>query len=175
MEADSLSIAGQSVADIADNSAAGQITEFDNSLNQSAVLNKLTNDGTAKGIFLKNNQLYVNATYLAAGEMQADIIKLLGTFAVYHDGKKVGGLGYVQGGDNQTTSDGVGLQNSAADCRVAVTDLGVAITAGTSTFYITKKGTGKFTCDIVVSGDLTVNGTVRAWDIIKTTKEGDSV
>ena len=38
-----------------------------NSQTQTDVFNKLTNNGTAQGIYYRNGQLYINASYLAAG------------------------------------------------------------------------------------------------------------
>ena len=38
-----------------------------NSQTQEDVFNKLTNNGTAQGIYYRNGQLYINASYLAAG------------------------------------------------------------------------------------------------------------
>ena len=43
------------------------ITIYDTSLNQSKVFNKLTNNGTIQGIYMSNNQLYINASYIASG------------------------------------------------------------------------------------------------------------
>ncbi|MBQ1573071.1 MAG: phage tail protein [Clostridiales bacterium] len=43
------------------------ITTYDNSLNQSKVFNKLTNNGAMQGIYMDNNQLYINASYIASG------------------------------------------------------------------------------------------------------------
>lgn len=43
------------------------VTTYDNSLNQSKVFNKLTNNGAMQGIYMDNNQLYINASYIASG------------------------------------------------------------------------------------------------------------
>lgn len=39
-------------------------------LDQEAVFNKLTNNGSAQGIFLRNGQLYINMTYLQSGTLR---------------------------------------------------------------------------------------------------------
>lgn len=52
-----------SAEDYADNG----ITLYDVALNQVKVFNKLTNNGAAKGIYMTNNQLYINADYVATG------------------------------------------------------------------------------------------------------------
>lgn len=54
-----LSIAGQSVADI-----AYQTVE---DVDQGKIFNKLTNYGAIQGLFMKDGQLYINADYLATG------------------------------------------------------------------------------------------------------------
>ena len=43
------------------------ISAYDTNLNQTAVFNKLTNNGAIQGIFMQNGQLYVNADYIATG------------------------------------------------------------------------------------------------------------
>lgn len=51
----------------ANNYTDGQVDELDDRLNQSEVFNRLTNNGAIPGIFMKNGQLYINASYLATG------------------------------------------------------------------------------------------------------------
>lgn len=45
-------------------------TDAVNGQTQESVFNKLTNNGESKGIYLKNGQLYVNATYLQSGAIK---------------------------------------------------------------------------------------------------------
>ena len=48
---------------------------FSNSLTQSALFNKLTNNGTIQGIFMQaDGQLYMNASYINSGTMSANYI-----------------------------------------------------------------------------------------------------
>ena len=42
---------------------------------QEELFNKLTNNGTAQGLFFMNGQIFINAAYLASGTLQADLIK----------------------------------------------------------------------------------------------------
>jgi hypothetical protein len=49
-------------------------TDIDESLTQQEIFNRLTDNGAAQGMVLYNGQLYVNATYINAGEMSADRI-----------------------------------------------------------------------------------------------------
>ena len=52
-----------------ENAKAAQdaVTTLDTSLNQEAIFNRLTNNGAAQGIFMKDGQLYINMSYLSTG------------------------------------------------------------------------------------------------------------
>ena len=78
MQATELSIAGKTVdeiaqekADTAEGNAVGQAVDIAqgavDAQTQQDIFNKLTNNGAAPGIFLKDGQLYINAAYLATG------------------------------------------------------------------------------------------------------------
>ena len=54
--------------DAADRDSFEQVT-------QEQLFNKLTNNGTAQGLFFMNGQIFINAAYLASGTIQADLIK----------------------------------------------------------------------------------------------------
>ena len=64
-------IGGKTVQQIADDSAkdAAEVlrARLDSELTQRAIFNKLTNNGSAQGMWLNGGQLYVNANYLSAG------------------------------------------------------------------------------------------------------------
>ena len=63
------------VAEAAAGSAASTaVTNYDNALKQAAILNKLTNNGQAVGIYLQDGQLYINASYVKSGAISADLI-----------------------------------------------------------------------------------------------------
>lgn len=65
-------------ANVATNMANDYTDKLDTSLNQQSVFNRLTNNGTAQGIFLDSNgNLYVNGTYIQAHTVAVD--KLTGT------------------------------------------------------------------------------------------------
>ena len=67
----SAKIGGKTVQQIADDSAkdAAEVlrARLDSELTQRAIFNKLTNNGSAQGMWLNGGQLYVNANYLSAG------------------------------------------------------------------------------------------------------------
>ena len=60
--------------DDAEDYADAQITAFDTALNQQKVFNKLTNNGAAQGIYLQNGDLYINASYINTGSLNANLI-----------------------------------------------------------------------------------------------------
>ena len=47
---------------------------LDDDLTQQEIFNRLTDNGAAQGLILYNGQLYVNATYINAGELNADLV-----------------------------------------------------------------------------------------------------
>lgn len=51
------------------------ISNYDTSLNQQAVFNKLTNNSQNEGVYLSNGHLYVNASMIKTGSMDATLIK----------------------------------------------------------------------------------------------------
>ena len=51
------------------------ITSYDSELDQEKVFNKLTNNGTVQGITMTNGNLYINASYINAGDLSANRIK----------------------------------------------------------------------------------------------------
>lgn len=51
------------------------ISNYDTSLNQQAVFNKLTNNSQNEGVYLSNSRLYINASMIKTGSMDATLIK----------------------------------------------------------------------------------------------------
>lgn len=52
------------------------VKEYDTSLGQNEVFNKLTNGGEDQGIYMQNGHLYINASYIKSGQISADLINL---------------------------------------------------------------------------------------------------
>lgn len=67
MQATEFSISGKTVDDIAQEKADAAAKSAVNSQTQEDIFNKLTNNGNLKGMFMKNGQLYINASYLSTG------------------------------------------------------------------------------------------------------------
>lgn len=51
------------------------VGEFDDTLTQEEIFNRLTDNGAAQGMLLVNGQLYVNASYINTGTLSADRIR----------------------------------------------------------------------------------------------------
>ena len=57
------------------------VDNLDESLDQKEVFNRLTNNGQLPGLFMYNNQLYVNASYIRSGEINTDLLNVDEIFA----------------------------------------------------------------------------------------------
>lgn len=68
-------IGGKTVQQIVDDSSAGVISKMNESLTQEAIFNKLTNGGQTQGIYLSGGHVYLNASYLKTGSLNAGLIK----------------------------------------------------------------------------------------------------
>ena len=60
----------ESAIDLA-NEAITNANNLDANLNQTGVFNRLTNNGETQGIYLENNQLYINGTYIKTGTIDS--------------------------------------------------------------------------------------------------------
>ena len=86
------------------------INEFNNSLNQQDIFNRLTENGAAQGLVLYDGQLYVNASYINAGYLSAARIK--------GDTLTLGGANNINGTMQVLDANGnivVTLNNDGAD------------------------------------------------------------
>lgn len=54
------------------------ITEYDTSLGQTEIFNKLTNGGQTQGIYIQNGKLYINADYILSGTVSGQRINAKG-------------------------------------------------------------------------------------------------
>lgn len=70
INADTFSLSdGSTINSIAQSAASSAVSTYDTSLNQTAVFNKLTNNGAAQGIYMQNGQLYINFEYAKGGRL----------------------------------------------------------------------------------------------------------
>lgn len=77
--------------------AADTATEAVGDLDQDAIFNLLTNNGEIKGLFMKDGQLYINASYLVSGVIKSEngklVIDLSGeTVPIFNTGISTNGL-----------------------------------------------------------------------------------
>lgn len=63
------------------------ISEYDTSLGQPEVFNKLTNNGKNKGIYIQDGELYVNASYILSGVLAGKLINGKGLNVTDKDGQ----------------------------------------------------------------------------------------
>lgn len=55
--------------------ASTAVTNLDNSLDTTGVFNRLTNNGTLQGLYMQNDELYMNASYIQAGTLSANMVR----------------------------------------------------------------------------------------------------
>lgn len=67
---DTFTLGGKTVDEIAKNKADSAVTALDKELTATEVFNRLTNGGKIQGLYIKNGQLYVNASYIASGTLK---------------------------------------------------------------------------------------------------------
>ena len=63
------------------------INEYDNSLGQPEIFNKLTNNGKNKGIYIQDGELYINASYILSGVLAGKLINGKGLNVTDKDGQ----------------------------------------------------------------------------------------
>ena len=129
---------------------------------QEDIFNKLTKNGTVEGIYLVDGKLYIDASVLQAGIINAVVIGLSGKFSVYdgEDGVKGGHIGYLPGSQNGETTDGIGVSDATEQCYFIATAAGVRGQAGSVAFYLQKDGRFVVEGDVLINGNLIVNGTI---------------
>ena len=62
-------------AQTAATAASTAVTTLDNSLDTTGVFNRLTNNGTLQGLYMQNGELYMNASYIQAGTLSANMVR----------------------------------------------------------------------------------------------------
>ena len=82
---------GTAISKAVDDATSGMET----TLTQEKVFNALTNNGANKGIYLQNNELYINAPYIKSGTISSNYIKLQDWMAIYNTAKNGRILGYI--------------------------------------------------------------------------------
>lgn len=58
------------------NTISEDVTGLDESLNQAEIFKRITDNGRAQGVYLVDGQIYINGTFIQAGEIDADKVKV---------------------------------------------------------------------------------------------------
>lgn len=133
---------------------------WENRLTDQNVFNVLTGGGSRFGIFSEStsNRLYINANYIRAGTIDADIVTL---------GSDYGGFCCGRGSDGVSTTYGSMMYGSAgpnSDYYVFVSNKGAMISGGSAYLYCAGNG-------IHVSEEITVDSDIRLKSDIRTDME----
>ena len=111
----SATFGGQTVATIAGEVADDAISDYDETLDQSEVFNRLTNNGAIHGIYMQNNELYINATYIATGTLADSLGKTvfdLSTGALITENFSVTATNFTLDTQGNLTATGATLNNA---------------------------------------------------------------
>ena len=109
---------------IAEDIAQDKVDELDSRLNQQAVFDRLTNNGTSQGIYLEDGQLYVNGEYIEANTIKVNQLEVESITMFVED--------KVQTGIDNTN---IGARNYLANTGTPFTMTGNNTTNQTSTMY----------------------------------------
>ena len=86
------------------------ITEYDTSLGQTEIFNKLTNGGQTQGIYIQNGKLYINADYILSGTLAGQRINGKGLYVYDNSGNVT--LGIDSNGNVTIRANTFSLQGS---------------------------------------------------------------
>lgn len=152
-------VGGDTVDSIADSAASSAISDYDTTLTQQKVFDRLTNRGQVQGIYLQDGRVYINGTYIKTGDVDAKNVSLSGAFTVYQNqgGIKGGTVGYMRGSTGTRETDGIGVADATGNCYIIATDAGVRMQSGVTRLYTLNDGT------VCVDGNLKVTGSVTEY------------
>ena len=80
--------------------AQDKVDELDERLNQQAVFDRLTNNGTSQGIFLEDGELYINGEYIEANTIRVDQLEVGSITNFVGEQVHIGIIGTPVGGTN---------------------------------------------------------------------------
>lgn len=103
----------------------------------------------------------LNASLIKTGDLDATNVSLSGEFSVYQasGGAKGGSIGYMQGSDGSSLTDGIGVADATGKNYVIATDAGVRIQTGTTRMFLPGNGYVYIDGDLAVSGSITEHAT----------------
>lgn len=128
----------------------GAITDYDSSLGQTEIFNKLTNNGATQGIFVEDGKIWINGEFIKALSISADALKSKSVTSdkisvddLYAIAASIGGWmikqGYIESEDGSIKlySDGrinLGNANLQSDGKAAMIKYGLHVYAGPDKF-----------------------------------------
>ena len=119
------------------------VNELDESLNQTDVFNRLTNNGQTQGIYLSGGKIYINASYISSGNLTANRIKG-GTLTLGGSGNTNGILKILNSRGAQIGSwdnSGISASNAEVDGYFSASDgtRKISISGGEISLYYKNK------------------------------------
>ena len=145
------------VADVDfDKIAQDKVDDYDNTLNQQKVFNKLTNNGQTQGIYLENSKLYINGEYIKAKSISGD--KISAGVITATNGKST--INLDNGAMNLgNTTDASYLQWTGSDLNIKAKSLSIGATSVATTTDVNNATSGKVDKNQIISS---INQTAEA-------------
>lgn len=69
ISATKFTLQGRTISDISKEQVIDSLNEYDKTINQEEIFNRLTNNGVTQGIYLENEKIYINAQYMQIGKI----------------------------------------------------------------------------------------------------------
>lgn len=172
---------------------ADKVEDYDNSLNQLKVFNKLTNNGQTQGVYLENGKVYINGEYIKASSISGN--KISAGVITAKNGKSSINLdnGAMSLG---STSDTSYLQWTGSDLNIKAKNISIGSSSvatssdvtstvntavnniqvgGTNLAYDTNKGATGWGWGIQTNNGKTITGeTINGVNCVKFTKDSTS-
>lgn len=126
------------------NQTLAQYVSDATSLTQSAVFNALTNNGALQGLYMYNNNLYINASYIASGAINASLIT----------------SGKIQSANGKVYFD---LTNNEMHCDKLVSTASASTAGNFSASVISYQFYGQTRYGLAITNSNYTNGTIRIY------------
>ena len=160
--ASTTTVGGSTVAAIAQD----KVDDYNTSLTQQVIFNKLTNNGLTQGIYLSNGLLYINASYINTGILNANLITT-GTMSA----ARIQGGTLILGGNNNTNG-ALQIQDASGNVIGTWTKDGISISKGSininnGVFGLTNAG-ALTASNVSLTGSIVTTGTDRYGNTLTT-------
>lgn len=108
------------------NGANQSVSELNKSLDYEEIFKRLTNDGAIQGMFMKDGQLYINASYLYGGSITTSSFKAKGSVVKYasdYTQDDVDRINNIMLGNTECTLDDLEKYDMDGDLHIKMVDL----------------------------------------------------